>query len=345
MRGMRRRWILRRLAGLVLLGLAADASAPGGEPRPEWQRRRAALDRMHPAGEFRIFYAVGGPDALPERADVNSNGVPDRVENIALQLVTARSLYVDVLKLRPPLESPRYAGRARFIDVHVATPPFRPGAKRQNGQAGDAIVNYRRPCDPAGGVGALTIDIANDLPPANLTPAHELFHSFQYGYTLFKNAWFLEGTARWSEHALRRGVGRVEDLPATPEAVRRLFEASYDAAGFWNGLAAALDPDGRMRLPDALRTATYVGGTPRVIGDDTLNGADFMRRLLEALDRADDVVSKAEGLDPLDWKEARQKSPANHASIWAAVIETLRPHADRCPAAAHMIGAFASAPP
>lgn len=342
---MWRRWVLGRVAGLVLLGLAAGASAPGAGPAPEWQRRRVALDRMHPADEFRIFYATTGPDALPDRTDINSNGVPDRIDNVALQLTTARSVYVDVLKLRHPLKGPRYAGRARFIDVHVATPPFQPGAKRQNGQAGDAVVNYHRPCDPEGGAGVLTIDIANDLPPANLTPAHELFHSFQYGYTLFKNAWFLEGTARWSEHALRKGAGDAGELPATPEAVRRLFEASYDAAGFWNGLVAAIDPDGRLRLPESLQTAAYAGGGARVVGDASLNGADFMRRLLEALDRADDAVSKAEGLDPQDWKEARQKSPANHAPIWAAVIETLRPHADRCPAVARMVGAVGSPPP
>jgi hypothetical protein len=300
---------------------------------------------MHPAGEFRVFYTLAGRDALPDAADTNSNGVPDRIEDIAIQLTTARALYVDVLRLRPPLKSPRYAGRARFIDVHVASLPLEAGAKRQNGQAGDAVVNYRRACDPDGGVTVLTIDIANDLPRTNLTPAHELFHSFQYGYTLFKNSWFLEGTARWAEHALRTGTGRAGALPATPEDVRKLFESSYDAAGFWNGLAPALDPDGRMCLPEALRNAAYVGGSPRVIEDDTLNGADFMRQLLETLDRADDAVSRAEGLDPLDWKESRQKSPANNAPLWAAVIETLRTHADRCPTVAQMIQAVGSPPP
>ena len=169
---MRRGWNMRGLAGLILTVLASHVALCADAPRPEWQRRRVALDRMHPADEFRIFYALTGPDALPDRTDINSNGVPDRIDNVALQLTTARSVYVDVLKLRHPLKGPRYAGRARFIDVHVATPPFQPGAKRQNGQAGDAVVNYHRPCDPEGGAGVLTIDIANDLAPGKIGRAH-----------------------------------------------------------------------------------------------------------------------------------------------------------------------------
>jgi len=36
-------------------------------------------------------------------------------------------------------------------------------------------------------------------PTNNSTPAHELFHLYQYGYALFKQRWYLEGMAKWME--------------------------------------------------------------------------------------------------------------------------------------------------
>ena len=320
------------LAGAILAVAPPPASrARDADTHPEWQRRRAALDRVHHADEFRIFYSFDGPDALPDRADINSNGVPDRIENIALQLVAARTIYTDAMKLRHPLQSPRYAGRAKFIDVNVGALPFEAGGKKQNGSAGDAVVNYRRSADPEGGVPVLTIDIARGLPPENLTPAHELFHSFQYGYTLFKNAWFLEGLARWSEHALRAGSGSPGSLPRSPKDLEALFAASYDASGFWNAVASALDPEGRLDVPAGLREARYVDRPAPVVADDVLCGVEAMRRVLEALDRADDAVSRREGLDPLDWKESRQKAPENNPCIWSAVTEALRTFTNRPP--------------
>lgn len=329
--------------GAMFVAVAASASlARDSDTRPEWQRRRAALDRVHRADEFRIYYTFDGPDALPDRADVNSNAVPDRIENIALQLVIARTIYTNSMKLRHPLHSPRYAGRARFIDVNVGALPFESGGKKQNGGAGDAIVNYRRPGDPGGGVSVLTIDIACGLPPENLTPAHELFHSFQYGYTLFKNGWFLEGMARWSESTLRAGAGRPGELPRSSKELEALFAASYEASGFWNAVASALDPNGRLDLPAGSLEARYVGGPTPVVADDLLRGVEVMRRVLEALDRADDAVSRREGLDPLDWKESRQKATENNPCIWSGVIEALRSYTNCPPPVSQMLNVLGS---
>ena len=65
----------------------------------------------------------------------------------------------------------------------------------------------------------LTIDIDRDIGTRNLTPAHELFHAFQNGYTLFKNAWYTEGTARWAENAFR------EEPPANKTPPKRAATA------------------------------------------------------------------------------------------------------------------------
>jgi hypothetical protein len=109
------------LVGVVLTVGTASAQRP---KLAEWKKRRTGLDRKLVVDEFRIYYSLSGEDALPDVADVNRNSIPDRIDNIALQLVTARKLFVDVLKLRHPLQGPRYKDQAKFIEVHVGSIPF-----------------------------------------------------------------------------------------------------------------------------------------------------------------------------------------------------------------------------
>ena len=89
---------------------------------PEWKKKRVALKECCVEGEFRVFYTLEGESALSpsQRADADQNGVPDKIQNIARQLVVARQLYVEVFKLRHPFEGPRYKNRVKFFDVHVA---------------------------------------------------------------------------------------------------------------------------------------------------------------------------------------------------------------------------------
>lgn len=279
-----------------------------------------ALDRCLVREEFRVYYTLEGRDALPEtaRADTDGDGTPDKIQDLALQLVTARQMYVDVMGLRHPFLSPRYRGRVRYFDVHVLE-------LTNNGTAGDAIVNYHRPTDPPGGAEVLTIDIDRDLDARNLTPAHELFHGFQNGYTLFKNSWYTEGTARWSEHAFRVGAGSPGSLPRTRDEVEGLFSQKYEAASFWNALAKTSDPAGEIRVPESLMAARYIGDPKPIIEDARLHGVALIRALLEKLDRMDDVASREAGLNPLDWPEARQRGAENNPFIWKAVTDACRP--------------------
>jgi len=304
---------------------------------PEWKRKRIVLKERYVEDEFRVFYALEGEGALSaeQRTDTDKDGVPDKIQNIARQLVVARRLYVEVFKLRHPLESPRYKERVKYFDVHVASMP-----SGSNGSAGDGIVNYMRPTDPKGGYEVLTIDISKDLSCTNLTPAHELFHEFQNGYTLFKNAWYTEGTARWAEYALRKGVGKAGQLPTTEAEQEALCKLKYDASGFWNALAEATDAKGTFRAPKDLVEARYVGTQQRIIQDLRLHGIDFMRALLEELDAMDDKVSEEEGLDPLDWREARQNASDNNGPIWAATLNACRRSREKSPLLRKFISRF-----
>lgn len=307
---------ISRLACFTVISAATAAPDP---PRPAWQQARAALDRSFVTNEFRIFYTFEGGDALPEkgRSDSDADGVPDQIQNLARQLIVARQIYVDVMGLRHPFRSPRYLDRVRYFDVHVLK-------MKSRGSAGDAIVNYHRPTDPPEGVEVLTIDIDRDIGPRNLTPAHELFHEFQNGYTLFKNAWYTEGTARWAENAFRASPATSGAPPKIVPAPEKLFSMRYEADVFWNALALAADPMGSLEVPGPIKGARYVGDPKPIVEDDRHHGSAFIKVLFQALDHADDIASAEANLDPLDWPESQQRSPKNNHFIWEAVMSVCR---------------------
>lgn len=317
----------KHVIALLVLLAAGAAAAERVQTWPAWQRTRVALDHRFVCDEFQIHYTLAGTNALPaaDQRDDDRDGVPDKVQNIARQLQAARRCYVEVLGLRHPLESPRYKGRVKHIDVNLWA------LAGKNGMAGDAIVNYHRPADPPEGVAVVTVDLSAKLAARNLSPAHELFHVFQNGYTLFKNAWYYEGTARWSEDLLRAGVGEEGPLPANAAEVEALFKRSYDASRFWQARARVTDPAGTVRIPPELRALRYLGASAPIIEDERFHGAPLLKALLEELDRADDEVSRQNKLDPLDWSEARQRSPENDRVIWAAVLTVSRRLAPNAP--------------
>lgn len=315
----------------LLLAAGAGAAPAAAAKVPAWIQYRVDLKQCYTQEEFRLFYNVDGETGLTaeQRVDADHDGVPDKIQDFACQLVVARRLYTEVLHLRHPFESPRYKGRVKFFDVHVTRTPIVPGGPKVNGSAGDAIVNYHRPTDPPGGIEVLTIDLSKDISNTNLSPAHELFHEFQYGYTLFKNAWFTEGTARWAEYAFRAGVGAAGAIPGTEAERRTLFAAAYNASTYWNALAQACDPTGVLALPQDLAEVSYRGARQRIIQDARLHGAGYMKALLEELAAADRQVSEAEKLNPLDWKEARQNDPKNNEIIWQVSQRVLQKLARR----------------
>jgi len=311
--------MLNAISWIACLTVIPGATAAPDPPRPAWQQARVALDRSFVTNEFRIFYTFEGGDALPEkgRSDSDADGVPDQIQNLARQLIAARQMYVEVMGLRHPFESARYRDRVRYFDVHVSK-------MKNRGSAGDAIVNYHRPTDPPEGVEVLTMDIDRDIGPRNLTPAHELFHEFQNGYTLFKNAWYTEGTARWAENAFRAAPAASKVPPKIVPAPEELFSMRYEADVFWNALALAADPSGLLQIPSPIRDARYVGDPKPIVEDDRHHGSAFIKALLEELDRADDIASAEAKLDPLDWPESQQRSPKNNHLIWEAVMSVCR---------------------
>jgi hypothetical protein len=304
----------------ALPSAAEEAGAQGCRTAPNAGLPR--LDRSHVRDEFRIFYTLEGEHALPDARDANRNGVPDKVEDVATQLVVGRRIFSEIMGLTHPMRQPRNA-RTGSIDVFLVK------MEKGNGRSYDEATNYRLGTDEPAGRCALRIDLLNSHANQNATPIHELFHQYQYGYTMFKARWLLEGTARWAEYALRTGVGPERPLPGTLPALQaQVFSESYAAGALWNRLATLLDPDGRLALPADLARATYVDGS-RVIHDDQLRGAAFMKAVFEALGPLDRQVSARNGWATFGWKEEDQRSPAHDAEIFRQVLQVVRTQAAR----------------
>ncbi len=299
------------------------------------------LEKVHSIGDVRVFWTEQAPVAgrdhrLPpqSRADDNSNGVPDYIENIARQANAARQAFIH-LGFPDPLSHRRYAP-VRFIDINILNMAY-------NGRAYDSALYY--PDAPSRGEECtLRIDISAELetrwigPPDRRMQAeftkhwfvvgHEMFHLFQYGLTQFKRAWINEPTAKWAEYVMRpRGFYPLDapehGLPRSSDELRAsVIDVPVKASAnrFWSKLIVLIDAtSGEMSLPEHLRFQTYTDGEP-VFKDNALRGAPFILAVFKALAREDGVVSRTRGLDPLRWPEKTQTS-SDHDALALSVIQ------------------------
>ncbi|MBE0455288.1 MAG: hypothetical protein IBX58_16635 [Roseovarius sp.] len=314
----------RRVSAMVLacvLAMNADPAASQKDAAGICRNGTAGvlsrLDQIYVRDEFRILYTTHGHHALANIRDHNENGIPDQVEDVATQMIAARRVYSEAIGLKNSLSMPRYA-RVKSVDVFLLN------MKTGNGITYDEAINYRLGFDGREGRCILRIDLRNSLPNQNVTPAHELFHLYQYSYLMFKARWFLEGSARWAEYGLISGAGPQSPLPMTKEAIHsQVFSKVYDASGWWNRLAAITDPVGRLPLSRDITGMTYVDGST-VIKDDILHGAAFIRAVFEALESLSACVSSRNNWNRYNWKEADQRSPEHDEEMFHAVMQVLK---------------------
>lgn len=257
---------------LLLMGLAVawSTAALAG-----WKTPREELDQRVVAGVHRIYYTFDGEAAFPADAPYAERRERARTYLAALvaQIEEADKVYRETLGFKAPLEQPRYAS-GRFIDWHFMR------LEGKSGSAGDElhVLKYHRfETSPP----VLLMAVTHRWTPDGLTPAHELFHAYQYGYTFFKNSWYLEGMARASESLFRGRVGRTEALPRSGEELADLMRRSYRTDGFWNRLTALCGP------------ATW-------------------RRILETFGQIDREAAAERKIDPNGWPENEQRSDANN---------------------------------
>lgn len=223
------------------------------------------------------------------------------------QLIVADSVYRRVLGLNPPLLSSRYQN-ARYIRVEMKN-------MNSNGLAYDEVT-----ADNAIGSSDCRINMAlkSTLQAPNGSPAHELFHLYQNSYSVFKNSWFAEGTARWSESLLSNGTGASTTLPQTCSELEAIMQSTYTASTMWTRLFQLVDSNNSFIIPSTANLTKYLNGTS-VIKDNKAYGTSFIKVLFEELEKQSKQASIDKGWSRYSWQEADQKSAANNPYIWKAV--------------------------
>jgi hypothetical protein len=286
---------------------------------------QATEDSIHRTGKFQVRYQTTGEHAIA-LDDRNHNGVPDQAEDILIQVMAAHALFVEVLGFPDPFQTERFRS-ATVLDIGIRSRDV----LKCNGLAYDELQRSK------GGdwIGMKVAASVNAV--SNLTPAHEFFHLVHYSTSYFKNSWFAEGTARWSERALGSGslgpARRLEAWPLSQGQAEAVFNMSYDASEqFWNPLAARLDANGVIPGSPALkrlRSMRYTDGSP-VLRDLNLTGWRFIRDVIIELGVGDDAAFRKLGYDR--WSEANQFSKQNNAFILGAVEQVVSRYESATPA-------------
>ncbi len=264
----------------------------------KWLERRSKLDKVAIYDHFRVFYTLKGRDALPQKrqVDLDKNGIPDFIDKVGGRLLETDQTFTDDVGLTPPLKNKRYRGKAFYIDINVLR-FSKEGKGPKNGIAYDGIVKFNRELSEQTTTRVLAIDLSSSVRLQSNSIEHELFHIYQNGYTYFKNRWYTEGTARWSELINDGKLGKSGELPKTLGDKHELYNKSYDAKGFWNALIHRVDKKSKGKV--------------------------FIRHLLEQLDRLDNLAAINRGISPVKWKESEQRSSENSDYIWLAIINAL----------------------
>lgn len=107
------------------------------------------------------------------------NDIPVVINDLLLQLHSADKYYSQDMGLTPPLAQQRYQ-QAEFIDVYVVA------MEKGNGLAFDEVVANKSSQQAEPYSCGIKMRINSTLQPSrNVTPAHELFHLYQYANSMF----------------------------------------------------------------------------------------------------------------------------------------------------------------
>ncbi|CAN0037641.1 unnamed protein product [Ectocarpus sp. 12 AP-2014] len=305
------------VAQLTLLLLFSISVSAQSAEREECSNQTAAnhYQQQYNVGEFYIFYDLHGENAISDLTDTNKNSVPDIVEDTMLQLVSMRDV-LSSLGFTHPFDQHRYQ-RAGVDRIYIGIRD-----QNNNGMAFDPphrdISSIEQPC-------VLLIRLSNDLKTGNLTPAHELFHLYQYGYTVFKNRWYLEGLARWSEGLIGKRDYSAGSIPSTQDEEAALFSQSYNAVPFWMAFLDAVSASTleERSYSDDILDRRYINGDQIIHNEATTHGATAVIKLLESFDSLDGQIGTSRELRPKSWPNSDRSAEANNPLLLNAVYRLI----------------------
>ncbi|MBR0062494.1 MAG: hypothetical protein IJP68_13565 [Selenomonadaceae bacterium] len=271
---------------------------------------------VYQQGVVYVIYDETEVDAVKDRTDLNANDVPDVIEDIATQVNAARELFKDVFDFPDPLESERFK-EATTIEVDILA---RENMGNKNGQA---ISGVRKESKHDPNESAIRIRVANTVNPRkSSTPEHEYFHLIQYGATYFRNGWYLEGMANWSQDS----VSAIKEYPdgknlsstlKNEATLEDIYQSKYSVSkSLWYPLAVSKKD--KAKIPaDMIKNYKYVDGSP-VFHDDIFYGPNVMREVLRKMkSREEFAAANFGGVEK--WRKKGQRNEQNNGFIMECV--------------------------
>ena len=249
----------------------------------------SATAAIYQQGVVYVIYDKEGARAVKNTADINSNGVPDVIEDIATQMNAAREVFNGVFAFPDPLNCEHFKN-VTTIEIYIES---KAAMKSFDGLAYDRV---RKKSVHNPNESALYLRIANTTDPhKNSTPTHEYFHLVQYAANYFRNHWYLEGMARWSEDA----VTKIEHYPSgwdlsvtlkSSFSEKKIYHGKYNIADFlWHPLAVRMKD--KTKIPSKLtKKYKYVDGSP-VFQDNIFYGPNVMLKILRMMKTKEKVAA------------------------------------------------------
>ena len=259
-----------------------------------------------------VVYVIYENNDITNKADINSNGVPDIVEDIATQMNAAREIFA-AFNFPDPLKSERYPNVTSIeVDMEAAE------------KGGTSFSGMRKNSKHNPNERALHISIGSIVDPhKGETPAHEYFHLIQYGATYFRNGWFLEGMARWSQDSVAATkYPNSKNVSATLKSKseqEKIFKIKYNAAEkLWYPLALSMND--KATIPDKIISKyKYVDGSP-VFKDNVFYGANVMRKVILTMKSKEAIAAEQFG-GMRQWRKDGQRDEKNNPFIMESVRE------------------------
>ena len=249
----------------------------------------SANAEIYQQGVIYVIYDVEGARAVKNKADINSNGVPDVIEDIATQINAAREVFNGVFDFPDPLNCEHFK-KVTSIEIDIES---KAAMKQFDGLAYDRI---RKKSKHNPNERVLYLKIANTTDPhKNSTAAHEYFHLVQYAANYFRNHWYLEGMARWSQDV----VEKIEHYPSgwdlsvtlkSSFSEKQIYHGKYNIADFlWYPLAVRMKD--KTKIPGKLtRKYKYVDGSP-VFHDNIFYGPNIMLKILHIMKSKEKIAA------------------------------------------------------
>ena len=278
------------------------------------------FNKLYQKDEFRIFYSTlaSSKNRLQDHTDQNKNGVPDYVEDVATQAVASREIF-KAAGFRHPLQSPRYQN---VDNISIFIQDFKGNGVAYEVPASHPNLPNPMPC-------SLVMHISTDLKdfPGNYwtTVTHELFHLYQYGYSQFKNTWYLESLANWAERGLRVDLSTAtKKLPHLPKNIQSLQQEIFNEGyhRLWRRLSVIESQD-HLIIPTHLEKMRYSDGS-LVFKDREWKNTALVLNVMQNLEQTSLKISQEKQWNAYNWKESDQRLTQWDPIIWQNIQAALK---------------------